>query len=336
MCTIVACSACHSSADKTDDAPLIRTVNAEPFSETQMREFTFITRPYRSSELSFRVGGPISNSDILVGNYYRKGEVIAEIDPRDFLIKKERSEALLEQTQSEYERIKILFEKNNISASIYDKAKADYRAAKAAYETARFDLDDTRLLAPSNGYISDVFIEKYQDVKPSQPILRFIDIDQLKVEVYVPQEIAVRSDLPTTVELYLGKDLSKGYTASIKEVSKSTSSNNLSYLLTALLPNADRKLLAGMSGTLHLTLPDSADSEWVVIPQQALSHRPTEGDMVWIYDAKTETVKSCKVAQKELLPKGKVRVRGINGGETIATSGLRFLSDGMKVKVANN
>lgn len=36
------------------------------------------------------------------------------------------------------------------------------------------------------------------------------------------------------------------------EISKGTTRNNLSYLLTALLPNKEGKLLAGMSGKASL------------------------------------------------------------------------------------
>ena len=36
----------------------------------------------------------------------------------------------------------------------------------------------------------EVYIEKFQDVKATQPIISFIDIDQLKLEIYVTQDIA--------------------------------------------------------------------------------------------------------------------------------------------------
>lgn len=42
----------------------------------------------------------------------------------------------------------------------------------------------------------------------------------------------------------------KVYTTTDVEVSKSTTSNNLSFLLTAVLDNQNNELLGGMSGTL--------------------------------------------------------------------------------------
>ena len=45
-------------------------------------------------QLSFRVGGPIDRFDVYAGNGYERGNIIAEIDPRDFRIRKERAEAV--------------------------------------------------------------------------------------------------------------------------------------------------------------------------------------------------------------------------------------------------
>lgn len=69
------------------------------------KEFPFIARPFRTSELSFRVGGPIDRFDVYAGNRYERGNIIAEIDPRDFRIRKERAEAVYRQSKAEFERI---------------------------------------------------------------------------------------------------------------------------------------------------------------------------------------------------------------------------------------
>lgn len=146
------------------------------------KEFPFIARPFRTSELSFRVGGPIDRFDVYAGNRYERGNIIAEIDPRDFRIRKERAEAVYRQSKAEFERIEALYRKENISASTYEKAKADYISAKTAFDTAVCELEDTRLTAPFTGYVGEVYIEKFQDVKATQPVVSLIDIHQLRIE----------------------------------------------------------------------------------------------------------------------------------------------------------
>lgn len=298
------------------------------------KEYPFISRPFRSSELSFRVSGPLDNFEVYAGNYYRQGDVIASIDSRDFRICKERAEAVYNQTKAEFERIQVLFNKGNISASAYEKAKSEYITAKTSFETAANELKDTRLIAPFDGFAGEIYVENYQEVKASQPILSFTDISKLKIEVYVPQYIALSMKRSDEISLYFDALPDTMFKTQVLDISRTTTQNNLSYLLTALLPNDKNELLAGMSGRICLDISSATGPVEVSIPQTALCHRPTKGNYVWIV---TETGKTEQrnVQTGDLLPDGYVVVKGgIREGEYVATSGLRFLSDGMTVKTS--
>lgn len=328
---------CSGNNDKEQSKVIVRTGKSIRHADVDEQVYSFISRPYRTSELSFRIGGPIDRFDVFAGNYYKQGSIIAEIDPRDFRIRKERSEAIYKQMKAEFERIQKLYEKNNISASQYEKARADYVTAKAAFDIASCELEDTRMVAPFNGYVGEVYIEKFQDVKATQPILSFIDIGWLRIEVYVTQEVAASVQSLDSVDVYFDLYPDKLYKAKVIEVSKGTTRNNLSYLLTALLPNLDGKLLAGMSGKVQMDLPDgSIGNQGVVIPQSALCHRPTEGDFVWVVDEDSSRVSLRKVRKGNLLSDGKVVIsEGLKENEVIALSGLRFLSDDMQVELSS-
>lgn len=327
-------TACAGGGESAKDNDVIVNVAQAKVRESGARkEFSFISKPYRTSELSFRVGGPIDRFDVYAGNYYKQGGVIAEIDSRDFSIRKERAEAVYNQAKAEFERIEALYGKKNVSASAYEKAKADCTTAKMAFRTAANELDDTKLTAPFDGYAGEVYIEKHQDVKAAQPVISLVDIDRLKIEVYVTQDIAFNSGEIKNINLRFDAKPGEIYSAQVVEISRSTTKNNLSYLLTALLPNKDGKLLAGMSGKVFFDVARSAASPEVTIPQTALCHRPAEGDYVWVVNTATGQVSHRKVVFGSLLPNGVAAVsEGIEAGETVAVSGLRFLSEGMRVK----
>lgn len=168
LVTLLLLFSCTDKDSKQSQDFIVRTTQAIPGFGQNTTEFPFIAQPFRTSELSFRVGGPIDRFEVYAGNSYKQGSIIAEIDPRDFHIRKERAEAIYCQAKAEFERIEKLYEKNNVSASTYEKAKADYTTAKAAFDTASYELEDTRLIAPFNGYVGEVYIEKFQDVKATQ------------------------------------------------------------------------------------------------------------------------------------------------------------------------
>ncbi|MEG0500313.1 MAG: efflux RND transporter periplasmic adaptor subunit, partial [Rikenellaceae bacterium] len=248
-------------------------------------------------------------------------------------IRAERAEAIYRQAEAEFKRIEILFKKDNISASQFEKARAEYVSAKTAYETASNELKDTKLIAPFDGYVGEVFIEKFQDVKPTQQIISFDEINRLKIEIYVPQAIAFNAQQLKTVDLVFDAITGENFTANVQEISKSTTQNNISYLLTAMLPNSDEKLLAGMSGKLDLHIAGNVQT---IIPQSALRHRPTLGDYVWVIDPATSVAKRRVVKTGKLLSSGEIAIEeGLTEGEVIALTGQDFIADG-DVVVINN
>ncbi|MGN1232431.1 MAG: efflux RND transporter periplasmic adaptor subunit [Candidatus Cryptobacteroides sp.] len=332
---LVSVMSCGSGVENVGQEGLcIRTAVAVESGSAALDEYPFISKPFRTSELSFRISGPIDRLEVYPGRFFKRGDIIAEIDPRDFRVDKDRSEAVYKQMKAEYERIEALYQKGNVSASTREKANADYIAARTAYNEACYRLEDTHLLAPFDGYVGDTFIEKFQDVRASQPVLSLIDISRLKIEIYVTQEVALYAEKAGSAEVVFDTAPDKKYQAKIVEVSKGAGRNNLSFTVTALLPN-DGSLLAGMSGKVSIRLPEKPSPEvGAVLPVSSLCHCPEMGDYVYIVDSKSSTVSLRQVSGVSLLSGGMVRVAsGINVGECVATTGLRFLSDGMKVVI---
>lgn len=78
---LVSCSTQNETKNKTGKK--VETAEVQSMAHEAMeRTYSFISRPYKTVELSFRVEGPIKRFDAQSGKFYRKGEVIAAIDSR--------------------------------------------------------------------------------------------------------------------------------------------------------------------------------------------------------------------------------------------------------------
>lgn len=329
--------ACTSVQEDVSQNAEVKVFQVEASDNRLERNYTFISQPFRTSELSFRVGGPVCVFDVQNGQFFREGELIASIDERDFLIRKQRADAVFRQAEADYKRISHLYEKGNISGVSYEKARADYEKAKADYESAANDLKDTRLYAPFDGYVQWTHIERYQDVSPSSPVVTFIDLSKIKVEAYLPEDMAMSycanrvfnsavtfDALPDTIFLPIDTYLTQ-----------STTDNRISYLFTAILDNESNDLLGGMAGSLNILcqIPSSAVRERVSIPQQAVCHTDETGNFVWRVDEENRVCKTPVIVGK--LKKGDwVEVlSGLAVGERIAVSRLSYLSEHEKITV---
>ena len=194
LLVLLIATSCVDRQPQNEDPFRVKVARATPAADGQRKEFPFIARPLRTSELSFRVSGPIDRFEVYAGNHYKRDNIIAEIDPRDFRLRVENAEAVYRRAEADYKRIEALYKKNNVSAANYEQARAAWIAAKTAYNTALNELGDTQLRAPFDGYVGEVFIEKFQDVRAAQPVVTLVDISKLRIEVYVTQDIAMRAD----------------------------------------------------------------------------------------------------------------------------------------------
>jgi RND family efflux transporter MFP subunit len=133
-----------------------------------------------------------------VGEIIPKGEVLFKIDPKDYMtirkISRERLKILKrnhELAKKEYERVRVLFEKNNVGtqAGVESAEKAMLSAAdltnqiSQVLETAETNLERCEVRAPFNARIKSVSLEKDQYVTPGQNIITLADDSVLEIRV---------------------------------------------------------------------------------------------------------------------------------------------------------
>lgn len=81
ICMLVSCG---GTVKETSQKQEVKFASVQTVAEENERSYTFLSSPYRTTELSFRVGGPVVNFEVQNGQFFRKGELIAAIDDRDF------------------------------------------------------------------------------------------------------------------------------------------------------------------------------------------------------------------------------------------------------------
>ncbi len=122
-----------------------------------------VVSPDAPSTLSFLVSGKVIFVGPREGDYVRKGQVLAQIDPTDFRLslniaqaKKanalaamekamnsvrpellDQSRIAYERAEDEYRRMKMMYESNSLAPNDYEKFRAAYETAKQQYEEAK-------------------------------------------------------------------------------------------------------------------------------------------------------------------------------------------------------
>ncbi|MDL2255930.1 efflux RND transporter periplasmic adaptor subunit [Parabacteroides sp. OttesenSCG-928-G06] len=159
--------------------------------------------------LAFRISGPIAKVYVDAGRYVKKGQVLAEIDPRDYVVQLSATEAEYERIKSEAERVIALYEKGSIAPNDYDKAVYGLNQITAKREAHKNALADTKLCVPCDGYIQKRLFEPGETVSAGLPVLSMISAGTDEVEINIPSSDYIRRDqfdnFYCTVDIYQGE-----------------------------------------------------------------------------------------------------------------------------------
>jgi HlyD family secretion protein len=104
----------------------------------------------------------------------------------------ESAKAQYKNVDTEWKRIKRLYEGKAISKSQYDGVKAQYGAARsavkqleAALANAKTQLRDCSITAPISGTVSSRLLEQGDLAAPSIPLFTIVKMDQVKIQIEV-------------------------------------------------------------------------------------------------------------------------------------------------------
>lgn len=199
------------------NAPMVRVAPAE-HETVQLTTVTHGTvLPRTESELIPEVSGRVIgiSPTMVSGGFFRKGDLLLEIDPLDYEVALEQAKAALASTRSEltnatkgHERQLDLARKQSTSQSQKDDslnrlrlAQASLREARARLSRAERDLSRTKVVAPYDGRVRNERVDIGQFVNRGSPIASLYATDIAEVRLPLHDEELAHLDLQLTGSL---------------------------------------------------------------------------------------------------------------------------------------
>ena len=126
--------------------------------------------------LAPRISGPISQIDVKDNQFVKAGDVLFEIDPVPYQDAVDRTTAQKIQTQALLDRLQALLPAHAITKEQLDEAVASDKAAKAALSTAHYDLDGCKVVAPFDGFITNLNISNGAYAHAAGEVVTMVDV----------------------------------------------------------------------------------------------------------------------------------------------------------------
>jgi membrane fusion protein (multidrug efflux system) len=139
--------------------------------------------------LASKVPGFITKVKVKEGDFVKAGSILIEIDSRDYRNSLKQYEADLSaigasknDAEKNLKRVSDLYKKDVTSQQSFDQSKtlvlqlrAKYESVSAMVDQAKLNLENTKIIAPSDGFVAKTSAEPGQLTGSGTPLIGFVD-----------------------------------------------------------------------------------------------------------------------------------------------------------------
>lgn len=307
--------------------------------------------PAATATVTPRVSGAVTRVAFTEGQIVRKGQLLAEIDPRPYAAtlaqaegQMQRDRALLQEARVDLQRYQTLLTQDSISkqqvdtqAALVHQYEGTIGADKANVDAAQLNLDYCRIVAPIDGRVGLRQVDPGNNVVAGNTtaLVVITQTSPMDVVFTIPQDqiapIIARQQGGTPLNVSaLARDgqtvLAQGQLLSLDDVID-VSTGTLK--AKARFANAQGALLANQFIVVDLLVDTLHDA--MIVPASAIRHGP-DGDFVWV----VAPDKSAEMRSVSVGPADGERAsiaRGLRVGEVVVTEGGDNLRAGSPVSL---
>ena len=345
MIVITSLISCSKKVEEKKE--IVRPVKMMTISTTKKSEgnsYPGKVKASKDAELSFVVPGRITKLPVLRGQLMKKGDLVAQLDQRDFVANLKAAQADYDFAKSQFDSFKKLVEQGVISQDEFNQKKKNLDVTSAAVRSAEKALEDTTLRAPFDGQIAEKDVDIHQDVKANQKVVYFQDTSDLDILIDVPEaDVTVARGNRTIAELSekitadatFASITGRIFKVKLKEFDAIADKDTQTYKATFTMKKPmDVNIMPGMTATItvfHDTDKVNKHNN-ILVPVDAVFADANGDSCVWLINPQTMIVTKRKIQTGEMRGGEFIVSSGLKNGDIIATSGIKALFEGTKVK----
>jgi RND family efflux transporter MFP subunit len=281
-----------------------------------------------TADISPKVQSRIDRIPVDIGSRVTRGQLLAELDAREFKAKVEQARAMQEQAAKDLDRFQKLLAQNAATQQEFDGIKARATVAQAALDEAEIFLSYTGIVAPFSGVITRKLADVGDMAFPGQPVFTLEESGTPRFVVTIAESHRQRISLGQTVDIAIPV-IDTTVTGTVEEISPSADPMSRTFSAKIGLPNFDQ-LRAGQFG--RLLLPITGEETTLSVPRSAWVHRG-QLDLVYVVTPEKKAMLRLIRIGRQFPDRIEV-LSGLRDGETVVVSDQRDLLDGDPVQVA--
>ena len=311
--------------------------------------FTGTVTSDREAEISPRVAGLVATANAEMGFAAREGELLvslddtlAQMDLREKVLNLEASQAELANAKRRYEEAVELGDAN-FPRSERENRETTFRMAEIAVarnetmvETQREIVDRHQIIAPFEGVVVEKMAEVGEWVQTGNPVLRFVDTRNLRLDIQVPEKQLPLILKSKQVSVQIAAVAGGSFDAHIEARSPQVDSQTRTFQVRIRLDNPSALAKPGMSA--EAVFQPNGENPSLFISRDALL-RTAEGEVVvWVAQSSGGSTKASRRLVQIGASSGE-QIEVLSGLETtdqIIYQGNELLQEGQEVRIVES
>ena len=332
VAAVALAAGCGSSNSKTAEQTTVteEVVPTVSVAQVSLREvpqeatYTSTIQAFVKNNIAPQTAGRISRILVDVGDFVKKGQVVAEMDQTQLA----QVELQLRNNETEFNRLKELYEVGGLSKSDLDAIEMAYKVSKTQYENLK---ENATLVSPINGVITARNYDAGDMYAMSAPIYTVEQIVPVKLLVGISETDYSKVKKGDSVEITTDAIPGKTFYGKIRKIYPTVDPATRTFTVEVVVDNNYSTLRPGMFARATVNF---GTNNSVVIPDVAVVKQQGSGER-FVYVLNDDgTVTYQKVVLGRRMGTEYEVLEGIADGAKVVVGGQIRLKDGIKVEVS--
>lgn len=326
----------------------VRIVLPMPVPGTASLSLPARTAPMEQAVISSRTSGLVAERFFDIGDQVNAGDLLLRIEAPEIEQELLRANAAIAQAESrvrladlEFQRAESLVPKGHVSVQTKDQryaaklsAQADLAAARAEAKRLEEIVSFQEVRAPFSGTIVERRVDRGDKVAAAQSqadgyLFRIARMEELRVEVDVPQSEAVKVTAGAPARLAFSEFPGEPFSANVVRAAKFIDRASGTMRIELVMKNSDLRIPAGLNGEAVIEIAESSGA--VLIPNNTILARQGR-QVVAVVDGEDRVrIKPVRVARD--LGDRVIVSSGLQTADRVIVSPNAMLKEGDTVKV---
>lgn len=312
---------------KNQGMPVFSAVIAQSFPINRNIEAPGTILANETTDIQPEISGRVVSINFKEGSNVKAGTLLVKLFDADLQAQLKKLAVQLIIAEATEKRQKELLAINGTSQQDYDNAVLNVSNIKADMDLLKVRIAQTEVRAPFTGRLGLRNISLGAYVNPTTVITNISQIDVIKVEFAVPEKYA-HEMLPNKILTLHTADQTKVYYATVTAAQNLISAETRNLVVRAMVKDPDSRITPGTFVEVSIGLGYNANA--IMLPTQAIIPTTRSKKVIVMKDGKAVF----REVKTDFRDATRIEItEGITVGDTIITSGLLSIKDGMPCKV---